>query len=165
VIAAPSSADTTESRLRASALLCKAFMRFEISDNISGEDVTEHWVQVLDYLDRLMRTDQNDQLSEAVLESLKNVILVMHAAGILAVEHGDTRDELQRQLWHVTHDKIERFMPGFMESVIPLSSATVPSSIEPSTTATATTEKLDSQAPDVAASETATEPFARASIV
>ncbi|KAI0256486.1 Sec7-domain-containing protein [Lactifluus subvellereus] len=169
VIAAPSSADTTESRVRASALLCKAFMRFEISDNISGEDVTEHWAQVLDYLDRLMRTDQSDQLSEAVLESLKNVILVMHAAGILvpplAVEHGDTRDELQRQLWHVTHDKIERFMPGFMESVIPLSSATVRSSIEPSTTAAATAEKLNSQAPDVVPSETATEPFARASIV
>ena len=62
VIAAPNSADTTESRLRVSALLCKAFMRFEISDNISGEDVTEHWAQVLDYLDRLMHTDQSDQL-------------------------------------------------------------------------------------------------------
>jgi golgi-specific brefeldin A-resistance guanine nucleotide exchange factor 1 len=62
VITAPGSAETTESRLRASVLLCKAFMRFEISDNVSGEDVTEHWMQVLDYLDRLMRTDQSDQL-------------------------------------------------------------------------------------------------------
>ena len=99
-------------------------------------------------------------------ESLKNVVLVMHAAGILvpplAAERGDTRDELQRQLWLVTHDKIERFMPGFMESVIPLSS---PSSIEPLTTAAATAEKSNPQAPDVVPSETAVEPFARASIV
>ena len=59
----------------------------------------------------------------------------MHAAGMLlppsAEEHGDSRDE--RQLWHITHDKIEQFIPGFIESVIPLSSP-VPSSVELSTT-------------------------------
>ena len=62
LIAAPSDAGMTESRLRASALLCKAFMRFEMNDNVTGQDVTERWVQILDYLDRLMRTDQSDQL-------------------------------------------------------------------------------------------------------
>src|SRR6266404_379166 len=56
LIAAPSDAETTESRLRASALLCKAFMRFEMNDNASGQDVAERWVQVLEFLDRLMRT-------------------------------------------------------------------------------------------------------------
>ena len=59
-------------------------------------------------------------------ESLKNVILVMHAAGMLvpsADEHGESRNDGPGQLWHVTHDKIERFMPGFMETVIPLSTA------------------------------------------
>jgi golgi-specific brefeldin A-resistance guanine nucleotide exchange factor 1 len=179
VISVPSNAETTESRLRASALLCKAFMKFEISDNASGEDVTELWMQVLDYLDRLMRTDQSDQLvrfassfdmrngrltesriiqSEAVLESLKNVILVMHAADMLippsATEHDSTRDQPRRQLWHMTHDKIERFMPGFMESVIPLSSGTTSSSIEPSTKAT---EKLDPEAPDLVPPQTTIE--------
>jgi golgi-specific brefeldin A-resistance guanine nucleotide exchange factor 1 len=62
VITAPGSAETTENRLRVSTLLCKAFMRFEISDNVSGEDVSEHWEQILDYLERLMRTDRSDQL-------------------------------------------------------------------------------------------------------
>lgn len=62
LIAAPGNVGTTESRLRASVLLCKAFMRFEISDNVTGDDVTELWVQVLDYLGRLMRVDQSDQL-------------------------------------------------------------------------------------------------------
>ena len=62
LIAAPSDAEMTESRLRASTLLCKAFMRFDMNDNVTGQDVTERWLQVLDYLERLMRTDQSDQL-------------------------------------------------------------------------------------------------------
>jgi hypothetical protein len=62
LIAAPGNVETTESRLRASVLLCKAFMKLEISDNVAGEDVTERWVQVLDYLGRLMSIDQSDQL-------------------------------------------------------------------------------------------------------
>jgi hypothetical protein len=103
-----------------------------------------------------------------VLESLKNVILVMHAAGMLVPplnEHGETRDERQRQLWHITHDKIERFMPGFMEGVIPLSSATMSSSIELSTTSAVTAEKLDSQAPDSVPPQADMEQLERASIV
>jgi hypothetical protein len=103
-----------------------------------------------------------------VLESLKNVILVMHAAGMLvpplAIEHGDSRDQQQRQLWDITHDKIERFMPGFMESVLPLSSATASSSIQPSTTIPVTGENSDSHAvaPDNVPPQTAVE---QASIV
>ena len=37
-------------------------MKLEISDNVVGEDVAERWVQVLDYLGRLMSIDQSDQL-------------------------------------------------------------------------------------------------------
>jgi golgi-specific brefeldin A-resistance guanine nucleotide exchange factor 1 len=62
LIAAPGNVETTEGRLRASVLLCKAFMKLEISDNVAGEDVTERWVQVLDYLGRLMHIDRSDQL-------------------------------------------------------------------------------------------------------
>jgi brefeldin A-resistance guanine nucleotide exchange factor 1 len=62
LIDAPGNIETTESRLRASVLLCKAFMRFEVSDNVMGEDVTECWMQVLDYLGRLIRVDQSEQL-------------------------------------------------------------------------------------------------------
>lgn len=62
LIVAPVSIETTESRLRVSVLLCKAFMRFEVSDNVTGEDVTECWMQVLDYLGRLMQIDHSEQL-------------------------------------------------------------------------------------------------------
>jgi brefeldin A-resistance guanine nucleotide exchange factor 1 len=66
LIVAPVSIETTESRLRASVLLCKAFMRFEVSDNVGGEDVTECWMQVVDYLGRLMQMDHSEQLVRIV---------------------------------------------------------------------------------------------------
>lgn len=78
LIAAPGNVGTTESRLRTSVLLCKAFMRFEISDNVTGDDVTERWVQVLDYLGRLIRIDQSDQLvsSSSFLPDKRNETLI-----------------------------------------------------------------------------------------
>lgn len=51
-----------ESRLRASALLCKAFMHFEVRDRRPQVDIRLLWIQVLDLLDRLMNTDKKDQL-------------------------------------------------------------------------------------------------------
>lgn len=52
----------SETRLRASALLCKAFMHFEVGDTRSRVDIRLLWIQVLDLLDRLMNTDKKDQL-------------------------------------------------------------------------------------------------------
>jgi len=165
LIDAPGNIETTESRLRASVLLCKAFMRFEVSDNVMGEDVTECWMQVLDYLGRLIRVDQSEQLSEAVNESLKNAILVMHAAGLLfpplGEEHGDLQNEAQ--LWHITHDKIEQFIPGFIEGIVPLSQP-VPSSVELSTTSTPAAEKLELPPPNDIQPQTAAEPIEGTSI-
>jgi len=156
LIAAPNDAEMTESRLRASTLLCKAFMRFDMNDNVTSQDVIERWVQVLDYLNRLMRTDQSDQLSEAVPESLKNVILVMQSADMLVPptvnDGGDPREEPSRRLWQITYDKIEQFMPGFMESVIPPPTvAVVPSTGE--SIAAASAEKPDLPAQDAAEEE------------
>lgn len=58
---------------------------------------------------------------EAIPESLKNVLLVMNAAGILVPpqETDDKQDELHRTLWTATHERMERFLPGFLTDVIP----------------------------------------------
>ena len=150
LIAAPSDAEMTESRLSASALLCEIFIRFEMNGVVTVEDIAERWVLVLDYLDRLVSTDQSDQLvrpscrlyasmradewtwravqSAGVLESLEDVIVVMQSAGVLEDERGDLRDESGGPLWQVTHDMIDQFMLGFMEAIIPPSPVTaVPS--------------------------------------
>jgi golgi-specific brefeldin A-resistance guanine nucleotide exchange factor 1 len=52
----------SETRIRASALLCKAFMHFEARDDRPHADVRLLWIQVLDLLDRLMNIDKKDQL-------------------------------------------------------------------------------------------------------
>ncbi|KAF5386877.1 hypothetical protein D9615_001681 [Tricholomella constricta] len=111
-----------ETRLRASALLCKAFMHLDMREGQAKADFRIIWIQILDLLDRLMNIDKGDQLYEAVPESLKNVVLVMNAVGILvpppSSEH-DERDERQRTLWTATQERMERFLPGFLEDVIP----------------------------------------------
>ena len=77
----------------------------------------------------------------------------MQSAGMLvpptADDHGDPREEPNRRLWQITYDKIEQFMPGFMESVIPPPTVTVAPFTGPSTVA-ATSEKPDLPAPNVA---------------
>lgn len=55
-----------ETRLRASALLCKAFMQFEARDGQIA-DIRVLWIQVLDLLDRLMHVDRRDQLVRDML--------------------------------------------------------------------------------------------------
>ncbi|KAF5324513.1 hypothetical protein D9611_004486 [Ephemerocybe angulata] len=112
-----------ETRLRASALLCKSFMHLELRESQKRPDFRLLWIQILDLMDRLMNIDKNDQLYEAVPESLKNVLLVMNAAGILvpppADGSGEEQDEVQKTLWTATHERMERFLPRFLTSIIP----------------------------------------------
>jgi golgi-specific brefeldin A-resistance guanine nucleotide exchange factor 1 len=62
-----------ETRLRASALLCKAFMHLEARDGLNA-DIRVLWIQVLDLLDRLMNIDRRDQLVrlQAISRSYSN---------------------------------------------------------------------------------------------
>ncbi|KDR81436.1 hypothetical protein GALMADRAFT_239340 [Galerina marginata CBS 339.88] len=113
-----------ETRLRGSALLCKVFMHLELRETRVKTDFRLLWIQVLDLLDRLMNVNRGDQLYEAVPESLKNVLLVMNAVGIL-VPPGSDEEELQKTLWLNTHERMERFLPGFLTEVIPIPSSTV----------------------------------------
>jgi hypothetical protein len=51
--------------------------------------------------------------SEAIPESLKNMLLVMHTAGIL--QHSDENDD--SKLWKLTWDRIDAFLPSLREEV------------------------------------------------
>jgi len=109
----------SETRLRASALICKVFLHFEMRLSQSKSDIRVLWIQILDLLDRLMNIDKRDQLYEAVPESLKNVLLVMNASEILVPPSDpDHRDERQKSMWAATQERIDRFIPGFLGEVI-----------------------------------------------
>ncbi|GJJ12038.1 hypothetical protein Clacol_006279 [Clathrus columnatus] len=112
--------DMPETRLRASAFLCKVFLHFETRISKSDADITVLWIQILDLLDRLMNIDKQDQLYEAIPESLKNVLLVLNASGILLPpSENDCREERQKVFWGRTQERIDRFIPGFLLEVIP----------------------------------------------
>jgi len=51
-----------ETRLRASVLLCKAFMHLKVRESQIQSDFRILWIQILDLLDRLMNIDKGDQL-------------------------------------------------------------------------------------------------------
>ncbi|THV07859.1 Sec7-domain-containing protein [Dendrothele bispora CBS 962.96] len=111
----------SETRLRASALLCKTFMHFEVRESQAQADIRILWIEILDLLDRLMHSNKGDQLYEAIPESLKNVLLVMNSAKILVgPSTPDDRDERQRTLWTATSERMERFLPGFLTEVVPV---------------------------------------------
>ena len=99
-------------------------------------------------------------------ESIKNAILVMHTAGILVPPPADDHGEVGNvgQLWHITHNKIEQFIPGFMENFVPLSSAAVFPPAEASTTASPTTEKA-AEVVESQTSQTAAVPIGGTSIL
>ncbi|CCM03853.1 uncharacterized protein FIBRA_06002 [Fibroporia radiculosa] len=108
-----------ETRLRVSALLCKTFMHLEAREGQST-DIRDLWIQVLDLLDRLMHVDRRDPLREAIPESLKNVVLVMSATGLLVPpSQPDKREDRQKQLWTATEERIGKFLPGFLAEVLP----------------------------------------------
>ncbi|KZV94082.1 hypothetical protein EXIGLDRAFT_673441 [Exidia glandulosa HHB12029] len=114
------------SRAAGSALLAKVFLHYECRPTTRSVDVRLLWIQILDLFDRLMNIDRRDQLFESLPETLKNVVLVMHASGILLPPPKtgeDTRDEVQSTLWASTHERIERFLPGFLDEIIVASEA------------------------------------------
>jgi len=119
----------TLTRLHACGLLCNVFMQLAIRPSEQAVDLRVLWIQILDLLDRLMSIDRKGQLYEEVPERLKNVLLVMHASGFLVPSPPgeDLRNALQRSLWAATHERVERFLPGFLDEVIaPLDSQPPP---------------------------------------
>ncbi|QRV74795.1 Sec7 guanine nucleotide exchange factor [Ceratobasidium sp. AG-Ba] len=109
-----------ETRLRASALLCRSFLHIQAHKELLGPETKTLWLKIIDLLHELMQSGGRDQLAEAIPESLKNVVLVMNANGVLVPpETPDAQSEAQQELWADTHAKIDSFLPGFMEDLFP----------------------------------------------
>ncbi|KAG8901826.1 GDP/GTP exchange factor for ARF [Tulasnella sp. 403] len=124
-----------DTRLRASNLLCKSFLHFSVRSTEGIADTRKSWLAILDIMDRFMTSGKRDQLYEAVPESLKNVVLVLHAAQILQPPSHDARTPAQVEFWQSTHERMERFLPGFLEELVP--SEVPATTLEPSDGASA----------------------------
>ncbi|KAE8213264.1 hypothetical protein CF327_g3176 [Tilletia walkeri] len=113
-----------EARLRVCALACKLFLHLlSPLSSSSDTDLQEVWLTLLDFFDRFMTGGKKDQLTEAIPENLKNVLLVMSASNILIppapAGQPDERTKAQAILWAVTFDRLKRFLPGLEEEIFP----------------------------------------------
>ncbi|GAA5978631.1 hypothetical protein JCM5350_002459 [Sporobolomyces pararoseus] len=121
-----------ETRLRASALLCKIFLQYlaQLQERKGMKNMTELWLKILGYQDRFMHSGRRDQMYEAVPELLKNVLLVMNASGFLLPPHDESRTEEQASLWNATFERIQPFLPDLQRELFPPPRVPVPFSAE-----------------------------------
>ncbi|RDD41440.1 Golgi-specific brefeldin A-resistance guanine nucleotide exchange factor 1 [Trichoplax sp. H2] len=70
-----------ETRMRAAALLSKVFLQ-HLTQLLTLSTFTALWLTILDFMDKCMHADSTGLLSEAIPESLKNMLLVMVTARI-----------------------------------------------------------------------------------
>ena len=122
-------AGMSETRAQAAQLVCKIFLHYLVLLS-EWESLGQTWVRILEVMERLMQSGAgqqgaNDMLSEAVPESLKNILLVMSSGGYLvppkeggeAGEEDDGDDDAE--LWDETWMRLERFLPGLMPELFP----------------------------------------------
>lgn len=72
-----------ESRMRASTIMSKVFLH-HLTPLIGLPNFNDLWLEILDYLEKYMSVG-SDMLYEAVLESLKNMLLVMYSVMYLYI--------------------------------------------------------------------------------
>ncbi|CAN7991432.1 unnamed protein product, partial [Ixodes pacificus] len=132
-----------ETRMRGATLLCKASAVFlqHLNPLLSLPTFTALWLTILDFMDKYMHAEDSDLLSEAIPESLKNMLLVMDTAGVFQANGADLESSLggYTQLWTVTWDRIDSFLPNLREEVFkppppppPSTAAALPASGPPS---------------------------------
>ncbi|KAH7342067.1 hypothetical protein B0J17DRAFT_715209 [Rhizoctonia solani] len=110
----------TETNLRASALLCRSFLHLHAHPESLSPATKTLWLKIIDVMKGFLKTGRRDQLMEAIPESLKNVLLVLNASGVLIPPTTpETRTELQQELWQDTLLGINEFLPGLMEDLFP----------------------------------------------
>lgn len=95
-----------ESRMRTATIMSKVFLH-HLTPLLSLSEFAHLWLEILEYLERFMRIG-SDMLYEAMLEGLKNMLLVMHSVRVFHNADGVTHS----QLWEITWEKIGQFLPN-----------------------------------------------------
>lgn len=72
--------DTEESRIRACTIMSKVFLH-HLTPLLTLSTFSNLWLSILEFMDKYM-TSGSDLLYEAILESLKNMLLVMHSVKV-----------------------------------------------------------------------------------
>ncbi|KYM98687.1 Golgi-specific brefeldin A-resistance guanine nucleotide exchange factor 1 [Cyphomyrmex costatus] len=98
-----------ETRLRAAMLLSKVFL-LHLTPLLTLPGFLPLWLTVLELLRAYMHADNSELLFEAIPESLKNMLLVMSSANVLAQSSN---------LWAPTWRAIDAFLPNLKAALFP----------------------------------------------
>lgn len=83
-----------ESRMRTATIMSKVFLH-HLTPLITLPKFSELWIDILDYIEKFMRVG-SDMLHEAMLESLKNMLLVMHSVIYFCYFHRNHRHSFDK---------------------------------------------------------------------
>lgn len=100
-----------ESRMRTATIMSKVFLH-HLTPLISLTTFNELWMDILDYIDKFLNIG-SDMLHEAMLESLKNMLLVMHSVRVFHNLDGQTHSPL----WHITWQRVGEFLPQLKDEI------------------------------------------------
>lgn len=107
-----------ETRVRAAMLLSKVFLH-HLTPLLTLSGFLPLWLTVLELLRAYMHADNSELLFEAIPESLKNMLLVMSSANVLAPSSN---------LWAPTWRAIDAFLPNLRTELFPEPPAVLPHS-------------------------------------
>lgn len=100
-----------ETRVKGAMLLCRTFLHYvDAAGEQAHDQVISLWLTMLTMLDRLMSSSSDAQ--EALVESLKNVLLVLVSSKHLDPEAGG-RD------WDDSWNRLDQFVPGLRTELFP----------------------------------------------
>jgi brefeldin A-resistance guanine nucleotide exchange factor 1 len=100
-----------ESRTRISTIMSKVFLH-HLTPLMTLPGFNELWLEVIQYLEKFMKLG-TDMLYEAVLESLKNMLLVMYSVKAFHAPDGMTYSVL----WELTWNRVGVFLPTLKEEL------------------------------------------------
>uniref|UniRef100_A0A915C108 SEC7 domain-containing protein n=2 Tax=Parascaris univalens TaxID=6257 RepID=A0A915C108_PARUN len=98
-----------ETRVRAMQLISKILLN-HLTPLSTLPSFPALWLRLLDYMDRYLHTDRSDLLSEAIPESLKNMILVLDNTGMFRAIPG---------LYQMTVTRMGSLLPDLIAEVMP----------------------------------------------
>lgn len=100
-----------ESRTRISTIMTKVFLH-HLTPLMTLPGFNELWLEVIQYLEKFMKLG-TDMLYEAVLESLKNMLLVMYSVKAFHNPDGTTYSVL----WELTWNRVGIFLPTLKDEL------------------------------------------------
>ncbi|XP_050424848.1 Golgi-specific brefeldin A-resistance guanine nucleotide exchange factor 1 isoform X2 [Adelges cooleyi] len=102
-----------ETKMRSATLLSKVFLHHLIQLQ-SLPTFVDLWTTVLDLMHKFMISDNSDTLSEAIPETLKNMLLVMLNG------KANSKEELhsKQTFWDATWTKVNTFLPNMSEDLL-----------------------------------------------